>query len=200
MRGVEPATALPLPAPPRAAGATERAKVERFRALVDAHYEFVWRSLRRLGIFEANVDDATQQVFLILSRKLVDLVVGCERAFLFRTAMGVAANERRAQRLRRREASDSPAIDGSAGPAASPEELLRWKRARLALDEALDAMAPEQRSVFVLAELEGFTAPEIADAVGAPLGTVASRLRRAREEFHEAVARLRALQDFRGAP
>ncbi len=182
----------PAPAP-------SAAEVARFRGVVDAHYDFVWRSLRRLGVKESGVDDAAQHVFWVTSRKLGALAPGCERTFLFRTAMGVAANERRSARLRQREVADAEAVGRSADSSPTPEDLLGWKRARIVLDEVLDAMGTEHRSVFVLAELEGLTAPEIANLLDIPSGTVASRLRRARDEFHEAVARLRAKEAFRGA-
>jgi RNA polymerase sigma-70 factor (ECF subfamily) len=173
---------------------------ERFRALVDAHYDFIWRSVRRLGVHHAASDDATQQVFWVAWQKLAAIEVGAERSFLFRTAMRVAANHRRSSRVRDRESPDSDAVAQAQGGGATPEELLRWKRARMMLDEALDSMKPDYRCVFVLAELESLTAPEIAAMIGVPVGTVASRLRRAREEFAEFVARLRAREAFRGAP
>jgi RNA polymerase sigma-70 factor, ECF subfamily len=176
------------------------AEVERFRALVDAHYAFIWRSLRRLGVAESAVDDAAQHVFWVTSRKLQDLAEGSERTFLFRTAMGVAANERRSARLRDREVADAAAVERTTDGNPTPEELLGWKQARRALDEVMDAMGSDQRTVFVLSELEGMTAPEIADMLEIPVGTAASRLRRAREEFQRGVARCRAKDSFRGAP
>ncbi len=176
------------------------ADVERFRALVDAQYDFVWRSLRRLGVTERAVDDAAQHVFWVTSRKLPLLPPGTERTFLFRTAMGVAANEKRSARLHQREVGDEAVVGRAADGGPSPEDLLAWKQAREQLDLVLDGMATEQRSVFVLAELEGMTVPEIAQMLDIPGGTAASRLRRAREEFQHAVARLRARESFRGAP
>src|SRR6516162_7479374 len=87
----------------RAAVADERpaaARVEpsrqRLRALVVAHFDFIWRSLRRLGVPEAGVDDATQRVFCVALRRLEDIEPGRERAFLFHTAMNVATDARRA--------------------------------------------------------------------------------------------------------
>jgi RNA polymerase sigma-70 factor (ECF subfamily) len=187
----------PTGAPPHHASAPE---VARFRALVDTHYEFIWRSLRRLGVPESGVDDAAQHVFWVTSRKLGAVPEGAERTFLFRTAMGVAANHRRSARLHERETADAAPVDRFAGESPTPEELLRWKRARVLLDDILDAMGTDHRSVFVLAELEGMTVPEIAEMLDIPTGTAASRLRRARDEFHEAVARHRAKDRFRGAP
>jgi RNA polymerase sigma-70 factor (ECF subfamily) len=170
--------------------------VDRFRAIVDAQYDFTWRSLRRLGVPEAAVDDAAQQVFWVLSNKLPDLPSGCERTFLFRTAAGVAANARRSARLRGREVSDADAVARSPSEALTPEELVRLKQARLILDDILDGMDPDYRAVFVLAELEGMAVPAIAELLEIAGGTAASRLRRAREIFHAALARLQAKERF----
>src|SRR5262249_37551686 len=67
----------------------------RLRALIDEHHDFLWRSLRRLGLAEAHVDDAAQHVWLVISRKLSEIRVGGERAYLFGVAMRVASNARR---------------------------------------------------------------------------------------------------------
>jgi RNA polymerase sigma-70 factor, ECF subfamily len=179
-----------------ASTAPSTADAERFRSLVDAQYDFVWRSLRRLGVAEEGVDDAAQQVFLVLSKKIADLAPGCERTFLFRTAMGVAANARRSARLRGRETPDAEKIAGCTDETLTPEELVRMKQARQVLDQILDAMDPDYRSVFVLAELEGMTAPAIGELLEIPTGTATSRLRRAREMFQEAVGRFHARQRF----
>ena len=73
-------------------------------------------------------------------------------------------------------------------PAASPEELAdRW-RARVMLDRALEAMPMDLRKVFVLFDLEELTTTEVASVLHVPRGTVASRLRRAREVFRETVS------------
>src|SRR5437868_4819473 len=78
----------------------------RLRAMVDAHFEFIWRSLRGLGVPSGNVDDAAQQVFWIAAQKLDVIATGSERAFLFSTARGVAANARRARARSREQADD----------------------------------------------------------------------------------------------
>src|SRR6185436_2113393 len=96
--------AIPLPEalePPATAetsapqGAAESPEL-RFRRLVDAHFDSIWRWLRGLGVPARGADDAAQQVFLIAAQKLAEITPGSERAFLFGTAMGVAANVRRA--------------------------------------------------------------------------------------------------------
>jgi RNA polymerase sigma-70 factor, ECF subfamily len=169
----------------------------RFRKLVDASFDFIWRSLRGMGVPADAVDDAAQQVFLIAAQKLEEIVPGSERAFLYGTALGVSANARRA-RARRREVLDEEALQGQVDAAPSGETLVELKERRALLDRILAGMAEDLRAVFVLFVLEGLTTPEIAELVGVPLGTVASRLRRAREAFHAASKRLEARAADRG--
>jgi RNA polymerase sigma-70 factor, ECF subfamily len=164
---------------------------ERLRRTVRLHYDFLWRSLRRLGVAEAQCDDAAQQVLVVLSRRLADVPQENERSFLFGTAIRVASDYRK-QSARRREVGDDEAL--AAEPSASPgaEELVDQRRAREMLDQVLDAMPDELRTVLVLAEIEGLTMSETADLLAIPSGTVASRLRRARGVFEEHVATLAA--------
>ncbi|WP_434045594.1 MULTISPECIES: RNA polymerase sigma factor [Sorangium] len=170
---------------------------ERYRALVDAYFDFIWRSLRGLGVPAAAADDAAQHVFLIAHQKLGEIAPGRERSFLFGTAMGVAANARRAG-ARRRERCDDDAMAAAADDAPNPEQLMEMKQARALLDEVLNAMEDDLRVVFVLFELEGVPTEEIAAMLGLARGTVASRLRRAREEFHAIVKRAQARALHRG--
>jgi RNA polymerase sigma-70 factor (ECF subfamily) len=169
---------------PHSAGAQD----ERLAELVAQELDFVWRSLRRLGVPAAHVDDAAQHVWLIVMRKLPAITVGRERSFLFGTAIRVAAEVRR--KLGRSREVTEPIEPIDPGPGA--EELLAARRARLVLDEVLDSLPDELRVVFILYELEEQTAAEIAELLSLPPGTVASRLRRARAAFDAVVKRLRA--------
>ena len=169
----------------------------RLRAAFDQHFDYVWRLLRRLGIHEASVDDAAQQVFLTFSAKLTLVVHGKERAFLTGTAYRVASNQRRGERRSYEHADETP-IARAVDPAPSPEELIDASRKRVWLDRTLDGLPLDLRAVLVLFELEDLTAPEIAKLLDLPVGTVASRLRRARQLFLEAAEELRAALDERG--
>ncbi len=182
----EPEAASPLPAEQQA----------RLARLVTDHFPFVWRLLRRIGVHESDADDAAQQVFIVLSRRLEDIRPNAERAFLFSTAMHVGARARRS-RMRKREDLGAE-LEARTDEAPSQEELLDRRRAREVLDRMLDEMPLELRVVFVLFELEQMSTPEIAELVGIPPGTAASRLRRAREDFAERVARCEARRNFRG--
>ncbi len=167
----------------------ERTSERRLRELFDTQFDFVWRSLRRLGVPELTVDDATQEVFLVLSRRLEDVEPGRERSFLFSTALRVASTARRAST--RRGVHDEGAIDGLVDPSPNPEELADKQRARAVLDQVLATIELDLRAVFVLYELEEMTMAEIATTLDLAAGTVASRLRRAREAFQTAATRLR---------
>jgi RNA polymerase sigma-70 factor (ECF subfamily) len=178
------------------AAALEQADAERLQAIVRQHFQFVFRTLRRMLPADA-VDDAVQQTFVVASRKVKKIEPGKERAFLAKTALWVAAFVRRT-RARRRETLDADAMDRRAAAGPSPEDAALESDRRRQLEAVLEAMPAELRTVFVLFELEGMSSHEIAPIVDAPVGTVASRLRRAREAFHVEAQRLRARTAFRG--
>ncbi len=170
-------------------GAEERARYEkRWRAIVKDHVDFIWRALRRLGVVEADLADAAQQVFLVLARKLSLVHEGSERSFLFQTACRVASGSRRTRTRRREVPDDLLALqsDERPGPDADLEARLR----RVQLDRILDTLPMELRAVFVLSEIDELTMAQIAELMSMPPGTVASRLRRARAAFSERVAQL----------
>ncbi len=162
----------------------------RVRHVVEEHYDFVWRSLRRLGITEESVDDAAQQVFCIFARRATEVAPEKDKTFLFGVVIRVAQNARRC-RARRPEYADEERLARVPSEQASPEELLEERRARALLDALLDEMPMELRTVFVLYEIEEMTMVEIARVLDMPNGTVASRLRRARELFETLSAGVR---------
>ena len=173
----------------------DQADQTRLAQALGQHFSLVWRSLRRFGVEEHAVDDAAQHVFLTLAERLPDVAVERERAFLIGLCLRVAANARRRRTRSPETASDQ--LEEHAIQEPDPEQLLESKQRRAALDRALDALPIDQRSVFVLFELEGFSLPEIAELLQLPLGTATSRLRRARHRFEEWVS---ALQHSGEAP
>src|SRR5262245_60763634 len=150
--------------------------------LVVRHLDFVWRALRRFGVPSADVDDATQRVFLIANEKLDRIHAGSERSFLIGVAARVASHARRS--YHRREAAELGYSTSPPEASPDPEQLTQRREDRELLDRALDAMPAELRAVFVLFELEELSIDETAALLTLPRGTVASRLRRAREVFH----------------
>jgi RNA polymerase sigma-70 factor (ECF subfamily) len=156
---------------------------QRLRIAFESHYDQIWRLLRRIGVPPSVADDATQQVFLILAERLGDVRDGCERSFLFGTALRIASTLRRTWK---REVLTEH-VDLETSPLPGTDELADQRRARSALDAILQQMDSDLRTVFVLYELEQFTSVEIAEILGIPIGTAASRLRRARQQFQALV-------------
>ncbi len=182
---------------PAAEPADNQAQRERLHAAVTNHYDFVWRVLRRLGVETGQVDDAAQEVFIVVSAKLASVPSAQERSYVFAVALRVAAHARRTQRRKRElsvDVTQSDLADGS----PRQDELLDECRARQVVDEILETMPLDQRAVFVLFEMEDMTMLQISELLEIPLGTVASRLRRSRQLFFEAVHRRRARASCRG--
>ena len=169
---------------------------QRVAGLVRDNYAFVWRLLRRLGLRAGDADDATQQVFMAASGRLSGIEPARERAFLYGVALNVGARARRSLGRRREEPLDT--AGERAAPEPNAEQLLERRQARALLDQLLDEMPEDLRLVFVLFELEELSTPQIAELCEIPLGTAASRLRRAREDFEERVARIEARRRFSG--
>jgi RNA polymerase sigma-70 factor (ECF subfamily) len=166
-----------------------------FDDLVHRHLDFVWRALRRLGLCPSDADDASQQVFMIAARQLGEVPPGKERAFLYGTARRIAANARRARR-RRREAPGELADELEAW-GALPDERVELERTAALLDDLLEHLPEELRRVLVLAEVEEASVPTIAELEGIPVGTAASRLRRARAAFEKLLERVARRNPFR---
>lgn len=161
----------------------QRARLER---LFSDHYAWVWRTVRRLGVADAAVDDVVQQVYITVSRQLERVRPEAERAYLFAVAQRTAANARRS--VRRERGTPSAELDAEPASGRSPEQLVDLKERRERLDRWLAELGPELRAPFVLFELEGHSLTEIAEVLELPLGTVKTRLRRARERFLEAAS------------
>jgi RNA polymerase sigma-70 factor, ECF subfamily len=173
--------AVARPAPPR----------ERVAAMLRQHFRLVWRTVRRLGVPQSACDDAAQHVFIIAADRMDQIPPGKERAFLLGTACRVAANARRAN-ARRHEVHDEALIDEQhRSSTPDPEQLLEMKQMRDLLDQLLARLSDDLRITLVLFELERLSSAEIAELLDIPVGTVASRLRRARAAFQAEVAKLR---------
>lgn len=159
-----------------------------FAQIYESQVDFVWRNLSRLGVAPASVDDATQDVFLVVHKKLHSFRPDASlKAWLAAIAVRVAHDYRRsAQRKGIVEPLSEELVDSK----RTPVEVAALSQGRELIDRVLDTLDVEKREVFVLAELEEMTAPEISEALEVRLNTVYSRLRVAREEFNAAVARL----------
>jgi RNA polymerase sigma-70 factor (ECF subfamily) len=167
--------------------------------LAQNEFQFIWRSLRRLGVYpDDQVDDAAQRVFEVATVKWQNVEPGKERAYLYRIAVLVASEKRRARRIGRREEPDDFTVNATPCNGDGPENAFLARQYRAYLDCVLEQLSPDLREVFVLFELERMSSVEISDLLNISVGTVASRLRRARESFQKSVERLRKKLDFAG--
>jgi len=177
------------PAPePRSSAELAAERSARLRRMVDQHIDFVARVLRNAGTPTSEIDDEVQRTFITAARRIDDVRLGSERGFLLQTALHQAAHARRTAARRREVLVDEVPEFGAT--VATPEDLSDQRRARQLLDRVLGEMHVDLRAVFIAYEFEELTMVEIAEALGLPQGTVASRLRRARAEFQERVRQL----------
>lgn len=159
------------------------------------HHGFVWRSLVHLGLPAAAVDDALQDVFLVVHRRIGHFDGRTSiRNWLYGITRRVASEYRRGSRraIRRLEVVRDPDTH------ADPEGLANRISAADAVAKVLDTLDDDKREVFVLAEVEGMTAVEIAEALQTNVNTIYGRLRAARQHFARALKRERARQTRAG--
>lgn len=162
-----------------------RASKTEFDAAYRANFGFVWRVLARQGVPDAALEDAAQEVFMVAHRHWGAWHGRASiRAYLFGVARRVAATSRRTQQRQRNKLDNMPARSPEAGLDDQFDDRQRLDH----LAATIDQLDPERRDVFVLSDIEGLSAPEIADALGCKLNTVYSRLRRARARVIEAMA------------
>jgi RNA polymerase sigma-70 factor (ECF subfamily) len=184
------AMAPPRPRPTAAVPSTSSA----LSTIYTEHHAFVWRAVVRLGVPSDRVDDAVHDVFMVVARRLDEFEGRASmRTWLFAIAMRVAQSVRRdaAREVRRRERLGAVGGERTHAPHDAAD-------AKHTLQELLEHLDDDKRAVFVMAELEGMTAPEIAAVIGGKVSTVYSRLRLAREALERLVVRAKA-RDERGA-
>ena len=151
----------------------------------EAHADFAWRSLHRLGVHERDLPDLLQELFLVVHQRRATYDPARPlRAWIFGICAGLARNYRR-RAFRRLETLSGGPLDTPA--AEDPEQALDAQRKRRRAERALDALDPEHRAVFVLFEVEGMSGKAIAELLDVPLGTVHSRLHAARRALFAAI-------------
>jgi len=153
------------------------------------HGRYVYSALRGVGVHEADLEDAFQEVFVVVHRKLASYDDrGSLRAWVYGIAIRVGINARR-----RRAAKREVDADAAPEPVAptTPIDQLSDQQGRRILASILDELDDDKRAVFVLYELEELTMPEVAQSLDCPVQTAYSRLRAARTAVHEAIARFR---------
>jgi RNA polymerase sigma-70 factor (ECF subfamily) len=164
------------------------APADRFTALYEEHFAFVWRVLRHLGVPPAGLDDAAQDVFVVVHRRLADFQGrSAERTWIYGITRRVAREHReRAARYA------LPPVEAVPSVGRGPHDQLVDKQAALEVARFLAELDDDKREVFLLAELEQLPAPNIAAMLDLGVNTVYSRLRLARERFAAFVARRQA--------
>lgn len=159
--------------------------------LYDHHAAMVFRALRALGVADASLDDAVQDVFLVVHRRLAEFEGrSAITTWLYGIARRVASDHRR-----RRPLGTGPmdALTHVADGRPAPDQQVARRQAARAVLDILDEMDPDKREVFALMELEQLSAPAVAELLGVPLNTIYSRLRLARARFEQALARRAAI-------
>lgn len=172
-------------------------RTPRLAAVYRSHAPYVWRVLRHIGVADRDLDDAVQETFLVVHRRLDEFEGRASlRTWLYAVAVRVASTQRRtAQReVARRETAGAGV---HASTTIDPEAELGRAEAADILDALLSELDIAKRTVFVLAEIEGVKVPEISRILGVNVHTVHSRLRLAREAFDAALRRVQAREDGR---
>jgi RNA polymerase sigma-70 factor (ECF subfamily) len=155
------------------------------------HVTMVWRGLRRLGVQEASIEDAVQDVFLVVHRRLPDFEGrSALKTWLYGIALRVAKDHRRAQ-IRQAHKTERLAqlLSSDASTASTPMEAAERREANLVLHAVLAEMDEEEREVLVLIDMEGLSMREAATALQLHVRTCQRRLRAARAAFETKVAR-----------
>ena len=157
--------------------------------LFRSHFDFVWRVARSLGVPAASVDDAVQDVFLTVHRRLSEFEGRASmRTWIYAITYRTAQNHRRRSQRQRCDALlEEPLAD-----APGPGEQLEHARAGQFVMKFLEGVSADKRDVFVLSVLEELSAPEVAEILGVKLNTVYSRLRLVRADFRAALDRTAA--------
>lgn len=165
-----------------------RDQASNFETVYQRDFDFAWRSLRRLGVPNMQLEDAVQDLFVVVCRRLPEFDGRSQlRTWIFAIAMRVAKEYRR----RALRPQVEPHTSMAQPPALPSEQCLRKESVEL-LDRLLSSLDEDKRVVFILAELEEMSVPEIALAVGANPNTIYSRLRAARRDLNAAISQHRS--------
>ncbi len=167
-------------------------------ALYERYFDYVWRNARRMGVREEDLDDAVQDVFVVVHRRLGEFEQRSSvETWLFSILLRVVQHYRRskARRLARLAALlHFGGSDATPQPTPGALEILTQKEQASLLHRLLSELDDGKRAVFILIELEQRSAPEVAEALGINVNTVYSRLRVARLDLDAAAARLTATE------
>jgi len=193
--------AAPSTGPGDISSSRPASEVPQFSVIYQTYFSFVWRCVRRLGIGPESVDDVVQEVFIVIHSRLSTLIAPTAlRSWIYGIVRRTVLAHGRSDRARAE--SELTATDESSAPSLMPTPLdvAEHTDQVRTLWRLLQELDVPRREVFVLAEIEEMTMPEIAQALEIPLGTVYSRLRSARQLFEAALARHNARSGRGGDP
>lgn len=162
-----------------------------FDTLYEENLDYVWSSLRRLGVHPAHLEDCAHDVFIAAWRKHGDYDPSRPlKPWLFGIAFRVASDFRERASVRREVQGEHPEQLERVDERARPDEALHDQQRKALVRRALEAIPLERRAVFIMHELDGVAIPQVAELLDVPLNTAYSRLRLARRDFEQAVVRL----------
>ena len=160
------------------------------------HADFVWRTLRRLGVREAEANDAAQDVFVVVHAKLGQFEGRSSMTTWLFTICRTVARERRRRDARERNVRDDVSVEDELDLRADVSREAEHNQRLAQLGSILSGFEVDQRNVFILFEIEKLTGEEISEALAIPLGTVYSRLQLAKKAFRRALTRDEARERF----
>jgi len=164
--------------------------VSPFEAVYRQYFDFVWSSVRRLGVPPGALDDVVQEIFIVIHGRLHTLEKpDALRSWIYSIVRRTVSAYHRSQR-----AKEISGVAFAAEPDVRPRPPTPFDRAEQndkikLLFSVLSQLDEPKREILMMAELDELTAPEIAEILGIPLNTAYSRLRAARLSFEEALAR-----------
>lgn len=175
-------------------------EVPPFAVIYEQHFDLVWSAARQLGIEPSALDDVVQEVFVVIHARLGSVQrVESLRSWVYGVARRVVSSYRRTQRTRIASGDRYAEVADWIEPLPrTPQDLTELAERQRLLLTILNELDPIKREVFVLSEIEGFTMPEIAEALEVPLNTAYSRLRLARQAFQQSLSRHTAQQKGSG--
>jgi RNA polymerase sigma-70 factor (ECF subfamily) len=174
--------------------------VPSFSQIYQLHFNFVWSCTRRLGVSEIEIDDVAQEIFIVIHRRLHTIEQPeALRSWIYGIVRRTVSTYHRAKRAKLASTTSLKSEPDMQYPQQpTPHELAEQSDQVKLLWNMLEKLDAPKREVFVLSELDEMTVSEIALAIEVPINTVYSRLRSARQELEEALAKLNAQTKIRG--
>lgn len=175
---------------PQEAPNAQPSRDQSFDDFYGRYFPFVWRCLRGFGVPGAALDDAVQDVFLVVHRQLAGFRgESTAQTWLYGIARHVASNHQRW--ARRKQAPLEPLVSEPAHPDPGPHERAADAEAAAFVEAFVAGLDEKRRDIFILAVLEELTVREVADVLSIPVNTAYTRLRAVRADFERALERHR---------